>query len=489
MLRTALLIGTCLPVAAQELHDTRPNVLWLIAEDLGPELSCYGTPEVHTPNLDSLAEEGVRFELAFATAPVCSASRSAFMTGVNAIASGAHNHRSHRDDGFLLPEGVELVTEPLRRAGVQVANLRELGIEGVRGTGKTDWNFTVEGEPFDTRRWGELEQPFFAQVNFTETHRGKAWDTAHERIAAPADPERVEPPPYYPDHPLVRADWAQYLNAVMALDVRVGAVLAKLEESGLASTTVVAFLGDHGRAMVRGKQWCYDSGLRVPLIVRWPSALDPPEGFVAGAVDHRLVSLLDVTATTIAVLGAEEPAVFHGRVLFGPHSDPPRQVVYGARDRCDETVFRIRTARDARYRYIRNDLPERPFLQLNRYKERSYPTLPLMRRLFADGELGPLPSVLFAERRPAEELYDLSNDPWETVNLAADPSHTEVKERLASDLDAWLAEMGDRGATLEPPDVVAEWEQRMAERYDGELARIRREWDLPELESGTPDDG
>ena len=457
--------------------DDRPlNVLWIIGEDLGPELACYGHPEVRTPHLDRLAAEGVRFTRAFATAPVCSASRSAFMTGMHQVTIGAHNHRSHRDDGHGLPEGVRVLTDWLRPAGVFTANLRALGIDEdgepqLRGSGKTDWNFAYDGRAFDGRAWDELKdrRPFYAQVNFPETHRGRAWNTAHERIERPADPAAVHFPPYYPDHPEMRAVWAQYLNAVMALDVKVGHVLRLLERDGLADDTVVIFFGDHGRAMVRGKQWPYDSGLHVPLIVRWPRDR-APAGVVGGSVDHRLVALTDVTATTLRAFGVDAPESMHGRPLFGPDRGAPRRVLFGARDRCDETVFHIRTVRDVRYRYIRNGMPERPFLRLNRYKEASYPELALMRRLHESGELArtaPFSEALFAPSRPSEELYDLAADPFETRNLAGDPALGATLARLREALNARIAALDDQGEVPEPAEVIEHWEETMRKRHGG----------------------
>lgn len=478
------------PVPAP-LEGPELNVLWILGEDLGPELGCYGTPEVRTPHLDRLAAEGMRFTRAFSPAPVCSPSRSGIMTGMNPTSIGAHHHRSHREDGFGLPEGVRILSDWLRPAGVLTANLRDLGAEGddafIRGTGKTDWNFHVEGEPFDTDRWGDLspERRFFAQVNFPETHRGRDWNRADQRIETPADPTRVSIPPYYPDCPEVREDWAQYLNAVMALDRRVGFVLDALESSGLADRTVVVFFGDHGRAMVRGKQWPYDSGLHVPLIVRWPSGIDAPSGYRAGETDERLVSLIDVSATTLATLGVPIPGPMEGRPLFGPNAGPPRRYVFASRGRCDETVFDIRTVRGERYRYLRNRYPERPFLQLNRYKEWSYPTLRVMRRMHGAGELEGPPAQLFAASRAPEELYDLLADPHEVMNLAGDPAHAEALERMRGVLDAWIVESGDAKNVPEPQEVHAIWEARLEETY-GERLRRRAE---QEAESDQDDEG
>ncbi len=452
--------------AEEPTADRRPNILWLIAEDMGPQLGCYGTPQVWSPNLDRLAEQGMRYTHAFATAPVCSASRSAFMTGMYQTTIGAHNHRSHRDDGYKLPQGAELLTTRLQRAGYYTANVREIE-PGLRGTGKTDWNFAPPRKAFDSDKWSDLKshQPFYAQINFPETHRGHEWNTAHKELARRADPEKVELPPYYPDHPVARADWAQYLNTVMALDKKIGRVLKKLDEEGLAENTIVIFFGDHGQAHVRGKQWCYDSGLHIPLVLRWPKGMEAPRGYEAGTVSDQLLSAIDLTATTLALAGVEKPEPMQGRVFLGEASEPARQYVFAARDRCDETVFRIRTVRDGRYRYIRNYYPERPFLQTNRYKESTYPMLPLMRRLHQQGKLTPVQEVLFAPQRPAEELYDTQADPHEIHNLAGSAEQEATRQRMRAALDQWIEESNDQGATPEPQAIVEHWDKAARERY------------------------
>jgi uncharacterized sulfatase len=227
--------------------------------------------------------------------------------------------------------------------------------------------------------------------------------------------------------------------------------------------------------MVRGKQWCYDSGLRIPLVIRWPDGIEPPEGYRPGEVSDRLVAAIDLTATTLAIAGADKPEKMQGRVLFGPQAEAERDYVFGARDRCDETVFRIRTARDERYRYIRNFMPERPFLQINRYKEATYPMLPLMRRLHAAGELTPTQAVLFAPSRPREELYDLAADPYEVHNLADSPEHQQVLQRMRAATSAWIQRSDDQGRHAEPPEIVAGWEAQMKRTYDERLERIRQQ--------------
>ena len=432
------------------VENSRPNILWLIAEDFGQHLGCYGTKEVSSPNLNTLAKAGVRYTRFFTTAPVCSPSRSAFMTGMYQTTIGAHNHRSHRDDGFTLPAGVRVLTDWFRDGGYFTANVRHMPppIQW-KGTAKTDWNFTCIGEQFDSDQWSDLKahQPFFTQINFQVTHRA---------FHAPkqADPAKVELPPYYPDHPVAREDWAAYLDSATELDRKAGLVLRRLEADGLANNTIVVFFGDNGQAHVRGKQFCYDSGLLVPLIIRWPKNFPVPRHFKPGSVDDRLLAAIDLAPTMLGLAGIPKPVKMQGEIFLGEHAAAPRQYVFGARDRCDETVFRFRTVRDARYRYILNFTPERPFLQPNEYKEKQYPVWNLLKELNTAGKLSPEQAVLCAPNMPAEELYDLEADPHEIRNLADSPLHRAVLARLRSVLEQWIEDSHDQGKELEPLDLV-----------------------------------
>jgi arylsulfatase A-like enzyme len=265
----------------------------------------------------------------------------------------------------------------------------------------------------------------------------------------------------------------------MALDHKVGVVLDLLERDGLAASTVVLFMGDHGRAMVRGKQWPYDSGLHVPLVIYWPGAIQPPEQYAAGGIDDDLVSAIDVAATTLAIAGIEKPEGMQGRVLLGSRAEPRRRLLFGSRDRGDETVDRVRTVRSARYRYIRNYMPERPFLQTNRYKEASYPMIWVLRSLHTEGRLSPAQAFLMAPSRPEEELYDLEADPHEIVNLAGSPDHANVLAQLRTELDGWIEDTNDLGREPEDPAVVEYYEQRMKTLYDERIEALREQWGLP----------
>jgi len=438
------------PMVSPAAGPPRPNILWLVAEDFGQHLGCYGTREVFSPSLDALAKAGVRYTRFFTTAPVCSPSRSAFMTGMYQTTIGAHNHRSHRDDGYRLPDGVRVLTDWFRDGGYFTANIRHLPAPiAWKGTAKTDWNFTYNGKPFDSDQWGALKthQPFFAQINFQETHRA-FHGPKH------ADPAKVEIPPYYPDHSVTREDWAAYLDSAMELDRKIGLVLKQLESDGLADNSIVVFFGDNGQAHVRGKQFCYDSGLLVPLIIRWPKNFPEPKHFKGGSVDDRLLAAIDLAPTLLDLAAIPKPAKMQGEIFLGDHAAAPRQYVFGARDRCDETVFRFRTVREARYRYIRNFTPERPFLQPNEYKEKQYPVWNLLKELHAAGKLTPAQAALCAPTMPEEELYDLETDPHEIRNLAASPQHRAVLERLRGVLEKWIEDSNDHGKELEPPEIV-----------------------------------
>jgi N-sulfoglucosamine sulfohydrolase len=313
----------------------------------------------------------------------------------------------------------------------------------------------------------KTHQPFFAQVNFQETHR---------TFKAPkhADPAKVELPPYYPDHPVARADWAEYLDSATELDRKCGVILRKLEQDGLADNTVVVFFGDNGQAHVRGKQFCYESGLLVPLIIRWPKNFPEPKHFKAGAVNTNLLEAIDLAPTMLEIAGVQVAPIaprseiagdlprgarlstsMQGVPFLGDHVGAPKQFAFGARDRCDETVFRFRTVRDVQYRYIRNFTPERPLLQANEYKERQYPVWNLIKELNAQGQLTPVQAALAAPTMPKEELYDLNADPHETNNLALRSDFQSTRLRLRGVLEKWIEESRDQGRDLEPLDLVA----------------------------------
>lgn len=440
----AALLSTASAISAAE---TRPNILWLLAEDVGPEaFSNSGAPEAHTPVIDQLAREGVRYTRAYTTAPVCSPSRSALITGMYATTIGAHNHRTKNKSP--LPEGVRTLPDRLRDAGYFTANIVTFPASvAMKGAGKTDWNFIKDGPPFDGNDWSDLKahQPFYAQVNFNETHRDF-------HAPAEADPAKVALPPYYPDHPVARKDWAEYLDSARELDRKVGRLLAQLAADGLAENTIVVFMGDNGQAHVRGKQFLYEEGLHVPLIIRWPGGLAAPAGYAAGRDDARLLEAIDLTASTLAWAGVKKPEGMQGRVFLGAEAEAPRELAFGARDRMDETVMRHRGVRDEHFRYIKNFTPAVPFFAANAYKEKQYPVWNLMQQLHTEGKLNAVQELLCQPRMPEEELYDLDADPHEINNLAASekPEHQAELKKLRGAVAEWIQQTNDRGRFPDP---------------------------------------
>jgi arylsulfatase A-like enzyme len=446
--------------------QSQPNILWIVGENLNLDLGIYGENLVATPHLDSLGKHGMIYTHVFSTSPVCAPSRSAFMTGMYQTTTGTHNMRSHRDDDYRLPEGVRPVTHRLKDAGYYTANITRIG-ERIVGTGKLDLNFVNEGPLYDTDEWSTLKsnQPFFAMINTPEIEydiydRQTAsksrveWvgERDHPRIATM---ENVHVPPYYPDHEITRQELARYYNSVSGIDIRVGWILEQLQKDGLSDNTIIIFFGDNGRLDARGIHWCWDTGLRVPLVIYWPETLNSPSNYKAGTINDQVISLLDITATTLQMAGIPRPYGMQSRGFLGEDADPPRTYAFSARDRIDETILRIRSARGLRYHYLRNYIPAQGFPTLNRYKEKCFAVKPLMREMHAAGKLTGAAAELM-QPLPFEQLYDTWNDPHEIHNLAEsnDPDHKEALISLRAAMDTWLAESGDQGAWLEPEELV-----------------------------------
>ena len=433
----------------------RPNILWIYGEDMYPDLSCYGTPVVHTPHLDTLASQGALYKNAFVTAPVCSSSRSGIITGMYQTSFGAHHHRSRRD--WRLPDDVRLVTDCFRDAGYFTCN--NPGPPNFGRPGKTDFNFLVD-KPFDGVDWSEREpgQPFYAQINIPDTHRDFVNDPDR-----PVDPAEVELPPYYPDHPITRKDWAMWLETVQVLDRKIGHILKRLDDEGLADNTIVFFLSDHGRAHCRCKQFLYDGGIRIPLIIRWPGGIEP------GIVVDDMVSAIDLAPTSLKLAGIEPSENMQGIDLFD--DDSTRDHIISCRDRCDGTDDRIRCVRNHRYKYIRNYYPELPYMQFNSYKKLQYPVWTLIEHLGIKGELTPVQQHFTTSRRPPEELYDLETDPHEVHNLAQAVQNQEVLVDMRGRLDGWMTEYGDLAEETEDVEIAIHWDEDMARGYRERMAQ------------------
>lgn len=422
--------------------NKQPNVLWISAEDISPSLGCYGDAYAMTPRLDQFASEGMRFTRCFTHAGVCAISRSGLITGMYPVAIGSQHMRSQ----IVLPANVKAFPEYLRATGYWTTN-----------RSKTDYNFPPPKAAWDenspqSRDWRgrAAGQPFFSVINLTTTHesqiRGKFGETLH-------DPAKAQLPPYIPDTPVTRRDWARYADLLTTLDRQVAAILDQLAADGLADGTIVFFWGDHGQGLPRGKRWLYDSGTRTPLIIRWPGKLKP------GSVNDDLVCFLDFAPTMLRLAGVETPSHLHGRVLppvevvMTANSRQPsansREYIFGHRDRMDETYDLIRAARDKRFKYLRNYAPGRSYAQNITYMNQM-PTMKEWRRLNAEGKLTGALALHFRETKPVEELFDTESDPHEIVNLAERPEHAETLKRMRAALERWQEEVGDSGLIPEP---------------------------------------
>ncbi|MEX0718633.1 MAG: sulfatase-like hydrolase/transferase [Planctomycetaceae bacterium] len=432
----AFVLGIALvgPARADSDAPQRPNIVWITCEDISAHLGCYGHEHARTPHLDRFAEQGVRYRRAFATAGVCAPSRSCIITGMYQCALGSQHMRSKA----TLPEHIRGFPEYLREAGYYCTN-----------NSKTDYNFQHRRQTWDESsgkaHWKHRRpgQPFFAVFNITGTHESQIWggDPSAELR------EKLELPPYYPDTPAVRRDWARYHELIAAMDRRVGELLAELEDAGLADDTIVFYYSDHGAGMPRAKRWLYDSGMHVPFIVRWPGKLN------GGTVEDRLVSFVDLAPTVLSLAGVPIPEHLQGKAFLGAKAAEPREYVFAARDRMDERHDFVRAVRDRRFKYLRNyDHFQTQALHLD-YAERNA-TMKELRRLHAEGKLDATQSRFLAPSRPPEELYDLEGDPHEIRNLAGSPEHAETLDRFRRALEQWQIDIRDTGF-LPEPELVA----------------------------------
>jgi N-sulfoglucosamine sulfohydrolase len=445
-------------LGAEDNAHQRPNVLWITIEDWSADLSCYGTKGLQTPHVDKLAAEGIRYERAFTTSPVCSTSRSAMMTGFHQNYIRANQHREYNKQP--LPHGIQPIPHLMKEAGYFTALMSY----------KTDCNFVpnTKQELFEGVDWSERkpDQPFFARITFGGTHR--SWNRDPERLIDIAD---VELPPYYADTPFIRRDWANGLEQMQLVDREVGTILKRLDDEGLADNTIVFFIGDHGRCHIRGKQFLYDGGIRIPMVMRWPGKVSP------GQVSEDMVMSIDICATILEAAGVTPPVPLHGTSLLDS-TISNRQYVFAARDKMDETHDSMRAIRSKNHKLILNLMPERPWCQYNRYKEGAYPALAEMNVLNLTGELTPAQARFLAATKPPIELFDLAKDPHEVNNVAEAPQYADVLARLLAELEAWRTDViDDQGVSDEfraagafpdqcPVPQVDDWVERNAKNYD-----------------------
>lgn len=466
-----------LPLQAQQ----RPNILLLMAEDMSPRVAAFGDLAAITPNLDALAQQGVRYTNSFTTAGVCAPSRASHILGMHQISTGSqHMRTSTRPEGgyFSVPPAqVKAYPELLRATGYYTYTDQKLDYQfsspwpgsgpftiwDDEGRADADWRGRAEG------------QPFFGFRNFPVTHesgvfrpmgdmpnsmihfvmQAMRWWSMDGIVSPVVSPAEVQLPPYYPDTPTVRADLARHYNNIAYMDAEVGAILAQLEADGLADSTIVIWTTDHGDGLPRAKRELYDSGLKVPMIIRWPEKYRPAD-VEPGAIDRRLISFIDFAPTILRLAGVEVPSYLQGQDFADPAA-PRREYIFASRDRIDEVPDRQRAIRDQRFKYIRSWFPQQEQGHPLAYRD-NIDMVREMRSMYQAGQLNGAQSLWF--QAPGEEqLYDLQDDPFEIHNLADNPAYQAELVRLRMALDQRLAEVGDWSEEPES-GMVARFEPR-----------------------------
>ncbi len=446
----------------------KPNVLWIYLEDVSGWFSCYGEELIETPNIDALAADGIRFDRFYTPAGVCSATRSGQILGTMQTTFGVHQHRSSRNiaagtkhDGvgmIHLPEGVKTLPGLFRAGGYFAYNsgakddynfvwsaedLYDFPGEFGRGKG---WGLTGGG---DEPLWHHAPEgrPWFGQIQLKGGKLGGQAPTVIDRASVPV-------PPYYPDIDLVREEIAHHYDCILETDRQVGEIIAALKEEGLYGKTYIFLHSDHGYKLHRHKQFLYQGGIHMPLIVTGP-------GIAPGQVREDLISGIDLAPASLAAAGLPVPEWMEGRDFLAKDYTP-RDFIVAARDRCDYTIERIRTIVTPKFQYLKNYLTGRPYMQPS-YKD-PWPVSQKFREMMANGEMNETQLIFFGDTKPEEELYDLENDPHQIHNLAGDPAYRDALEKHRQLLSGWIQETGGGGLEPEPDSgliqVLYQWGDR-----------------------------
>ena len=433
----------------------RPNILWIVAEDLSPIIPPFGDLTVDTPNLTRLADEGVRYTRVFSTSGVCAPSRASIATGMYQNRIGAHHMRTTSVVGegpaglipyeVVPPAYVKMQSQYFREAGYYTSNNAKEDYQFRKPI--TAWDDSSPQAHWRNRASG---QPFFSIFNIGITHESQVWRQRDNPLLLASDAE-VPIPPYLPETDIAVRDIRQVYSNIIAMDREIGKLLSQLEEDDLVDDTIIFFYSDHGGPLPRQKRLLYDSGIRVPLIIRFPGK------WRAGEIDDQLISFVDFKSTTLSLAGIEPPAYSDGRAFLGDFVETPtREYIHAAADRFDNEYDTIRAVRDSRYKYLRNyNLDKAYYLPLP-YREQ----MPIMRELLQlneQGKLNRFQAQWFREQKPLEELFDTDIDPYELENLAQDPAYSNKLKELSDELDSWLLEVDDLGFTPENELIEHFW--------------------------------
>lgn len=440
-----------------EINESLPNIVWLVAEDQSPEFfPMYGNETISLPNLERLSNDGVVFENAFSPVPVCAPARSALITGMYPTTLGTHNMRTHKaweDENEptigipsyspIVPQGVKMFTEYLRKNGYYCAN-----------GPKEDYNFEKTDGAWDEsskdRHWRKRNegQPFFTVFNFSVCHESQIWSRGKDSLFV--DLAKVPIPPYFPENDIIRHDLAVNYSNLKRLDDQVGDVIAQLKEDGLYENSIIFFYGDHGGPFPRHKRALYDTGVKVPLVIKFP------KNEKAGSRDNRLISFIDFAPSLLSLAGIEPPKVMQGKAQFGEYESTKKpEYTFHSSDRFDELYDRLRAVRSKRYKYIKSYDTIISHAMPVSYREQM-PMMQELRRLYSTGKLNEKQAHWLQPTKPEEELYDLQNDPYELENLATKPELQDTLLHYRNILNNWIKETNDLGQYLED-ELIVKW--------------------------------
>jgi len=457
-------------VTAQEATKKPLNVVWISCEDVGPIMGAYGVDQIKTPNIDKLAAEGVRYSNAYSTVGVCAPSRFSIITSMYPARLGAHNMRTGDLNNYKTPENLALktTTNKVDKAGRPIPEYEVVTPENVKpftqylraegyyciNDNKCDYQFNAPFTAWDHTLGSNLfdkipdNQPFFYVKNSYTTHESRIWLRKDKPLTVL--PDEVIVPDYYPDIPEVRNDLAIKYSNIEALDKEVGQLLKDLEAKNLLENTIIFFWSDHGGNLLRQKRAVGNSGLHVPLIIRYPNK------YKAGAVEDGLVSLMDLGPTVMSLLDIKPPKHTDGQAFAGRYKKEPRDYIFGSADRFDESIDMQRSVLDGRFVYIKNFITELPLIFRNKYREK----VPMNKKLIdmdINGELSGAAAYIFMKTKPVEELYDLQTDPDEVHNLALNPTYESKLMELRTALSKWQVDIDDQGFKLESEIIKEFW--------------------------------
>lgn len=426
-------ITFCHQVQSQSEPLQRPNILWIVSEDNSPFLGCYGDDLATTPTLDKLAKEGVLYLNAFANAPVCAPARSTIISGMYPPSMGTQNMRSV----YPTPTSIKFFPQYLKEAGYYTTNNSKEDYNMIKPEGV--WDASSKEALYKNRKVG---QPFFAIFNLGVSHESSIHKSTPKKELR-HDPAKVKLPPYHPDTEEMRHDWAQYYDKIEDMDSQVAKILKELEDAGLAENTIVGYYGDHGGVIARSKRFIYESGTRVPMIWRFPEKYEHLSPAKPNTKLDRLVSFVDLAPTILSLAGVKIPNYMQGKAFLGEQQTEAREYVHLFRGRMDERIDMVRAVRDNQFRYIKNYMPHRIYGQYIEYLWRA-PSCRSWEEAYKAGECNEAQSA-FWEQKPAEELYDVTQDPWEVNNLVENPKYAEVLQRMQRETKRWMLNIRDTG--------------------------------------------